>query len=304
MGVSRDALIPRVRDLLGDTPYTTTSTTTGVGSTVTVPDGTRWAEGDIGEWQTGTVGYEQFLVTGDPVGNDLPVSRAYGNTVAETHTSGDRIAQNPAFFGRQIQQALEAGVRSLYPFVYKATPIILSVVGGGADPDWWDVAPANAQAVLGLIDVNQVYGQSPALQVARYGRDSGTSISFDTTLPTDLVTSGVGLRINSGLYHPTNDLFITVAQAVTGSGADTDIEDSGSFPVADYLISFAAGRLTGASEIPRVSSGADLETSGTVSAGARQEVGRTFAFDAKKQLEVLAIRYRRFYRPLLLTGLS
>ena len=294
MGITRDSCIPRVRDLLGDTPYSTTSTTTGVGSTVTVTDGSKWAEGDIGEWQTGTVGYEQFLVVADPVGNDLSVARGYNGTTPETHTSGDRIFQGPAFSGRQVQQALEAAIRTTYPFIYKAAAISITPVPAQV---WYTLPPPSSQAILGLIDVTQVYGEAPSLRQMRFGRRGQLGVGIDLNAPAALVADGAGLFLPR-LADPDNTVYVRVMQAITGSGADTDIEDNAQFPVADYLISFAAGRLTGASEIPRVASGADLETTGTVSAGARQDVGRTFMFDAKKQLELLTIRYRAFYNPL------
>src|SRR5512145_2229877 len=113
MAVSTSALVARVRDLLGDHPWGTTSTTENTGATVAVPDGTDWSEGDIGEWQTGTVGFEQFYVQA-VVANNLTVVRGYAGTTAEAHTSGDRVLKNPSFSGRQIQQALETAVKGLW----------------------------------------------------------------------------------------------------------------------------------------------------------------------------------------------
>ena len=220
---------------------------------MTVTDGTKWAEGDIGEWQTGTVGYEQFLVTADPVGNDLTVARGYNGTTAETHTSGDRIFQGPAFSGRQIQQALESAIRTTYPFIYKSATIQITPVAGQV---WYTLPAPSSQSILGLIDVTQVWGQAPGLLQHRYGR-RGQLGAIDLNAPTGLVADGVGLYLR--LADTTNTVYVRVMQAITGLGADTDIEDNAQFPVADYLITFAAGRLTGASEIPRVASGADLE---------------------------------------------
>lgn len=298
MGLTRDALIPRVRDLLGDTPYTTTSTTTGTGGTVNVTDGTKWSEGDIGEWQTGAVGYEQFLVLADPVGNDLTVSRGYNGTTAESHASGDRIAQGPTFTGRQIQQSLDAAIRSLFPFVYRVESITLAVLGDGTDPVWWGLTPPSSEPVLGLIDASQVYATAPLLQVAQYGRDKGTKVDFMVNPPSLLSAATAVISFPSGLIHQTNDVQVRVMTAVTGSAARQDIEDTGQFPVADYCVTYTAGRLTGATEIPRVAQGADLESTGTVGTGARSDTGRTLMFDAKKQLEMLAIKYRNHYRPV------
>lgn len=288
--ISTSALVPRVRDLLGDTPYSLTSTTADTGTTVAVPDGTKWAEGDIGEWQTGAVGFEQFLVVADPVGNNLTVSRGYNGTTVETHTSGDRIFQGPAFTGRQIQQSLLAAVRGLWPFVYRVEDIDVTPVAGKV---WYDVT-APLDDTLGIVSVTQKYGTSPGFAIGRYGVRGGIAIRFDPEADTTVVPSGQGLYI-PGFYDPTNVIKVKVQEAVTG---DNDIEDNALFPVADYLVVWTAGRLTGASEIPRVASGADLETTGTVSAGARSDTGRTFMFDAKKQLEALAIKYRLHYHPI------
>ena len=75
--VSISDLVQRVRDLLQDTSaYQTTSTTTTTSTTVAVPDGTLWVQGDVGEWQTGAVGYEQIWVTAAPVANNLVVVRS------------------------------------------------------------------------------------------------------------------------------------------------------------------------------------------------------------------------------------
>lgn len=291
--LSSAALVPRVRDLLGDTPYSTTSTTTGTGSTVTVVDGTKWAEGDIGEWQTGTVGYEQFLVTADPVGNDLTVARGYNGTTAETHTSGDRVFQGPAFSGRNTQQAIAAAIRTLFPFCYKVATISLTP---GAGQIWYTLPKPSGEDILGLVDVTQVWSQMPGLRQMQYGRRGQLEVRIDLNAPTALVADGVGLYLPR-VADSTNTIYVRVQQAITGT---SDIPDGGAdlFPVADYLVSYAAGRLTGFSEIPRVASGADLETTGTVSAGSRSDTGRTIMFDAKKQLELLANRYRAHYRPL------
>jgi hypothetical protein len=288
--LSINDLVPRVRDLLGDAPYTVTSTTTGTGATVTVPDGTRWAEGDIGEWQTGVVGYEQFLVTADPAGNTLTTSRGYNGTTAETHDSGDRVAQGPTFTGRQIQQALLAAVRSLWPFVYRTEDV---EVTPSTTEKWFDIT-APDDDVLGIVSVSQRTGPTGSEDIMFYGTRKGIPIKFGPEVNDLVVPSGQGLYIPY-FYDQTNPVVVKVMEAVTG---DNDIEDNSLFPVADYLIYYAAGRLTGATEIPRVAQGADLEASGTVGAGARSETGRGLSYDAKKMLELLAIKYRLYYRPL------
>ena len=136
----------------------------------------------------------------------------------------------------------------------------------------------------------------PGLTQTRYGRKGSPPVALDLVTPTGLVAGTVALYLPY-VAHTTNTVFVRVQQAVTGLVADNDIEDNASFPVADYLITFAAGRLTGASEIPRVASGADLETRHRVPGRPVGRRGR-FLYDAKRQLNMLAIAYRNFYNPL------
>lgn len=283
MAVSVNDLVPRVRDLLSDAPYTTTSTTTTTSTSVNVGDNTVWSPGDIGEWQTGTVGYEQFLVT-DSSANPLVVVRGYNGTTAETHTSGDRIFQNPIHPGRNIQQALNRAVRSLWPFVYKAADLTVTPV---VNTRWYNLDSTTA----GIIRVSQ---EDSAGLLCRYGGRGQFAYGTDFVLPTTTVTSGRGITFPR-MYSPSNDIIVTVMKVVTGT---SDIEDSGQFPVGDYCITFAAGQLVAAMELPRVSEGTDLETSGTVGTGDRLNTGRTFQLEAKQKLETLTYIYRDFYRPL------
>lgn len=288
--VSSADLVVRVRDLLADQPYTTTSTTTGTGTTITIPDTTNWADGDIGEFQAGTVGYEQFLVVGDPPSSTtLTVVRGYGGTTAEAHSSGVSVVQNPTFFGRQVQQAISDGVRSLWPFVYRVEDIdVTPVIGQG----WYDVSGA-LDDTLGIISVTQMDGTAPNLVIQKY---KAKDLIFEPEANTDVVASGQALYIPF-FYHQTNTIKVKVMESVTG---DADIEDNSLFPVADCVIYLAAGRLVGGGEIQRVSSGTDLETTGTVSTGSRSSAGANFSGIGKRKLEELAITYRRHYKPMRL----
>ena len=209
MALSSSDLVQRVRDLVMDRAWETSSTTTGTGTTVAVPDGTQWSEGDIGEWQTGAVGGEQFYVR-SVSSNDLTVFRGYNGTTAETHTSGDRILKNPQYTIRQIQQAVDKAVRSLWPSVYKVGTITLS---GYASTTIWHNLNA---ATVGIVGVVQLYGSSD-----QYAGLFGTrgSLPFQTNfgLPAALVSSGKGLRFPSGLYHATNDIVVSDMRLVTGT---------------------------------------------------------------------------------------
>jgi hypothetical protein len=282
--------------LLGDTPVVITSTTTGTGASITVSDATFLSLGDILEWQTGTVGYEQMLVTVDPAGvNPITVQRGVNGTTAETHTSGDAIFVNPSFTGRQTQQAIGAGIRKLWPYVYIVTSCDLGTIT--TPKVWYDLVGAPS-GTLGLVGVRQQYGASPAIYQGDYvllGSHGGLPCSYDLSIDTAICATGFGVRFPGGFYDPVAHPFARVASPVLGV---TDIVDSGRFPVADHLSYFAAGRLTGALEIPRVSTGGDLESSTTVSTGARSSAGGGFLQTAQDLLQTLGIRYRNLYRPL------
>lgn len=288
--VSTSDLVQRVRDLLNDRPSTQTSTTTDTSATVTVSDGSSWSAGDVGEFQGGTVGYEQFLVTADPVGNDLTTIRGYGGTTAEGHNSGVQVVQNPTFFGRQVTQALNDGIRGLWPYVYRTEDIDVTPVVGQL---WYDVTAPDDDA-LGIVSVTQIYGVSPGINFFSYQEKHG--LRFDPEAHTDVVTSGQGLFLPY-LADPSGAIIVKIMEAVTG---DNDIEDNGLFPVGDCLVYLAAGRLTGATEIPRVAQGGDLESSTTVGTGARTQAGLSFGDIGRIKLQQLGITYYLHYKPLRL----
>lgn len=286
MTVSISALVPRVRDLLADRPWETTSTTTTTATTVAVPDGTLWDAGDIGEWQTGTVGGEQFMVQ-VVAANNLTVVRGYAGTTAETHTSGDRVVKNPTYTYRQITQALTDGVNTLWPFVYKTGTVTLTP---STTTVWYNL---NA-STIGVIAVTQQYGTS-GTYVARYGQRGNYAFELDMNMPTALCASGRGMRFPSGIVDTTNSILVTDQRYVTGT---SDIEDSGQFPVGDYLVHYATGRLLQAMEINRVSGFAHDGVAQTVRETSRLQTGAFYANLAKQKLELLAIKYERQYQPV------
>jgi hypothetical protein len=297
--LSVNDLVPRTRDLLSDTPTVITSSTTGTGSSITVNDPTFLSTGDILEWQTGAVGYEQMLVTADPAGvNPITVQRGVNGTTAETHTNGDSIFVGPNFTGRQTQQAIAAALRKLWPYAYVVTPIDLGAYV--SNKVWYDLV-GMTQKAMGMVSVRQAWGTAPALyqgDFVRYGQKGGLPVIWDFSVATSICASGAGVRFPSSIYdtsgaaaHP----FANVATPIIGT---SDIPDDGRWPVADCVTFFAAGRMTGAQEIPRVSSGGDLESSSTVGTGARAATGSGLVEQAQSLLQTIGIRYRNFYRPL------
>jgi hypothetical protein len=290
--LSTSDLVQRVRDLLNDFPWETTSTTTTTSTTVAVPDGALWAQGDIGEWQTGTVGYEQFYVQSVSV-NNLTTVRGYAGTTAETHTSGDRVVKltTPGvvgYSGRQIQRAVTEAMNFSWPYIFKPGTVTLS--GWSTSTIWHNL---NA-LTLDVLKVVQLYGSSN-VEVGRFGaKNSGKSYSVDLNLPTALVASGKGIRFPGGYFHATNDITITDRRALTGTA---DIVDSVQFPEAEALTYGAVSRMLQAAEVGRVGGGTNLDTANTVAVGARMNTASWFEEQFRNKLQVLNIRLNDYYQP-------
>ncbi len=279
-------LVPRLRDLVADRSWETTSTTTGTGTTVAVPDGTQWVGGDIGEWQTGAVGGEQFYVVSVSV-NDLTVYRGYNSTTAETHTSGDRILKNPQYTIRQLQKALNEARDALWPSVWTIGEITLT-------PDtatqWYDLE----EATLGIVSVTQLYGSSDQY-AGRFGERGSLPVALDLRLPTALCASGKGLRFPSGIYDSDNFIYVVDKRKILGTDADIDDDI---FPVAECLLYLAAGRLIQALEIRRVSRGENADTVGSVGSGARLQTGAYYTNQGNTKKEELKLKLDEYYSPI------
>lgn len=299
--VSISDLVQRVRDLLQDTSsYQTTSTTTTTSATVAVPDGTLWVQGDVLEWQTGTVGYEQAWLSAAPAGNNLTTVRGYNGTTAETHTSGDIIVQNPKVPGRAIQQALTQAVYRLWPHVWKSATISLT-------PDlsktWYDLNTLT----VGISKAYQQYGSSPNLLVGNFSAYSSDTrkgyrwmaVDWDLDMPTTTVASGKGIRFPTGLYHGTNTITVKDKRVITGT---SDIPDDSQFPVAECVVYLAAARIMRGQEMNRDVVGTNIETTGTVSTGVRAQTANYFEGVAKDLLDDLKLRIQEKYRPIQVWG--
>jgi hypothetical protein len=288
MAISSAALVPRIRDLLNDYPWETTSTTTDTAGVVAVPDGTRWAEGNIGEWQTGTIGFEKFRVISVSA-NNLTVSRGFAGTTAETHTSGDRIVKNPLYGGREIQQAATARINEMWPYVWKTGSVTLTP---STTEPWYDLHALT----LGIVRATQLYGDGDIL-VGVFGDrfyGGGKYYVVQRNLPTGLVASTNGIRFPAGIYHATNSINVIDQRAVTGS---SDIEDSATLPVADALIHGVLGRLLGAKEIGRVSHGENADVAGSVGVGSRVQLAAYYDQLFWKKIASIQIKLQRIYQP-------
>lgn len=283
MAVSISDLIPRVRDLLDDEPWeTTNSSDPGAGGTTfTVPDGTRFEEGDVVEFQDNG---EQVRVA-SVSGNTLTVKRGHNGTTAAAHSSGTVILKNPIYGYRQISQALTWAVQQLWPYAWK---VVTVSVTPSTTTIWYD---ADATG-LALINATQRYGASNEHE-GFYGRP-GTNkpVVFEQNMDTGLVASGKGLRFPRGFYHPTNAVTVRLAAAITGT---SDIEDSTTLPVADAVIFGACYRLTLGKQILRGSKAPNLEEAASVGESARLRTALFTREEFDRMLQSLRLRHQDVY---------
>ena len=293
MALSSSDLVQRCRDILGDRPFTDSSTTTTTGTTITVADSSLYSVGAIVEWQTGAVGFEQMLVTAIPTSTTLTVVRGYAGTTAETHTSGDEIVRDPLFTGRTIQQSITQVILDSWPYIWKPGTINLTY---SDTTKWYDL---NA-ATLGIVTVTQEKNST----VTDFGRfrdryfGGGLSYIVERDLPTAIVASTIGIYFPNGVYDSRtsggNAIVVRDVRAITGT---SDIEDSSNLPMAEALVWGACGRLLKAKEVSRITAGEPLTTSSSVGAGARFSLGSQYEQEWRRRLETLRIRLHSIYSP-------
>ena len=293
MALSSSDLVQRCRDILGDRPFTDSSTTTTTGTTITVADSSLYSVGTIVEWQTGAVGFEQMLVTAIPTSTTLTVVRGYAGTTAETHTSGDEIVRDPLFTGRNIQQSITQVILDSWPYIWKPGTVSLTY---SDTTKWYDL---NA-LTLGIVHITQKKDTS----TADFGRfrdryhGSGRSYIVERDLPTSIVASTTGIRFPQGVYDSRtsggNAIVVRDVRAITGT---SDIEDNSNLPMAEALVWGACGRLLKAKEVSRITAGEPLTTSTSVGAGARFSLGSQYEQEWRRRLESLRIRLHSIYKP-------
>jgi hypothetical protein len=260
MTYAQASLIQDVRHWLQDNPWETTSTTTGTGTPVAVPDGAKWAAGDVGEWTfTGTAGGEQFLVQSVSA-NNLTVVRGYNGTTAEAHTSGDRVVKNPIYSVIQIKDAVDRIIESVYPSAWKQVSTSLT-------PDtttvWFDseLAGVNLTGFIDVVRGEQRYGDT-SQYVGIYGATQAGMRSRPITvvrdMPTALVASGVGVRFPGGFHHATNEVTVRYRARLTSTVAATLYSDLDEGLLSEAVVVGVVARLLAAKEVPNVSEDARL----------------------------------------------
>ena len=244
MSYSQETLIQRVLALLEvqhDYYDRITSSPTDSGTSVDVPDGTRFAEGDIIQFETDG----ELVRVRSISSNTLTIVRGVFGTTAAAHTSGDNIVKNPAVTRQMIKDSIDETFKGLWPMAWK---VGTDTVTPAPDTEWYDTDAL----IRDLIFVNQIWESGGVDKLGIFGDKGGEKpVIFSRNLPTALVASGKGIAFPGGIYHVTNDINITYRTPFLGTvsaGNYTEISDG---PAIDVLAYGAATRIAMGKEAPK-----------------------------------------------------
>jgi hypothetical protein len=246
MAIAQATLVKRVRRRLDDEPWETTITNSPTASasstTVGVPDGTQWTEGDIGEFTDG----ERVRVV-SVSSNNLTVKRGHDDTTITAHTTGDVILKEPEYAFVEIVEAIERTIDDLWPWVYVVSSTTLTAV---SSKRYYDLPTAFKALVSVTQDVTSTSGQYRLLEYGAKG--SGYVVGVARGLPTTIATSGTALYMPDVRITPTTSIIVRYARLIssTASGGNyADLEDG---LEADAVVTKAIVKLLEDREIQRV----------------------------------------------------
>lgn len=278
------ALITRVRAALDTRPFTSTATlTSGADTVATVTDGNDWEEGSIMEfWNNGG---EQCLVQ-SVSGNDVTVVRGWNGTSAVTQTS-QSVFRDPTFTYQQIERAITNAVADLWPHVWKTTNA--SIAPAPTTTVWYPLG----DDCLGIVQAVQEYGANDEkLGFFGGGRDE-RQIVFEKNLNQTFVTNDAGVRFPNGFFHPTNNVLVKYAAAITGTVSD--IRDDGELDVATAVVYGALAKLLTDKETHRVAVGEDVEVARSVRVGGRMQASGYYDRLFQREKEKLFVQCKRLF---------
>lgn len=241
------SMITRIRRILQDTPYEQLSTSdpgssgSYVVDTFDVADGSKWATGDIAEFQdNGEQIYVQSVAS-----NTITGLRGFNDTTPSAHSVSTRVLKNPEFPYVDILDAIRATLDSLWPYAWKVTEVT-------ATPPSPSSAWVNLNATLiDLVSVKQLYGTNPT-RLGEYGADGGRPVVFRRDLPTTLCASTVGVWFPNGIFDPTNDIFVKGRAIITNDTSGADFADISEGIDAECVAYGAASQVISDKEPQRV----------------------------------------------------
>lgn len=299
MAISKATIVQRVRDVLGDNPWSVnfTQSITATQATIPVPDGTRWDEGAIFEFQdTG----EQCWVASIS-GNTLTVYRGYNGTTKVAHDGSAtpiNCYRDPTFTFKTMVDSLQLIMQSNFPYDYKKVEQSLSY---STTKDWYDL---NDEA-MGLISVSQISSSTRPVLCVYGSRGSNHPVSFSRNLPSVVAPSGVGIRFPRGWFSMSMPIVVEYAAKISTDLAPgtTNYADVDEGVQSEMLVMGAAMRMVMMSTIPRATQEDINMGDSSVTPTARAQIASIFNAEF---LRLRSVRWEELRRtmPLMGTGPS
>jgi hypothetical protein len=240
MALAKATVVSRVRRLLTDRPWETTSTTATTSAPVAVPDGTQWAAGDILEWTFSATGTGEQALVRSVSTNDLTVLRGYGSVAPTAHASGDRVIKNPTFSYDDIVESIDETLNGLWPNAWKA---ITQTVTPDSAAKWIDsgLSATELDALVDFSSAVQVYNTD---DLGVYGPHQRRRIKIRRNMPSGTWASAVAVAFPDGYYSTTASITMIfrgkITDTITTSNYD-DLDDGNS--LTEAVVWLAAGRL-------------------------------------------------------------
>lgn len=274
MAFAKATLIQRVRHLLRDASWrdTCTEAMDATETDLSVADTTRYAVGSIVEFQDDG---EQCYVSALFSGTVLTVTRGVNGTTGTTHSINAVIVKNPGFTFKQIEEAIGASIRALWPYVYKKIETTVTPVVGEK------FYPPTA----GTIDISsavQLTVDSPDKPFFYGTRRSAYPVFLHTGIPSAFSqdTSGVAIEIPH-FRNTTNDVLVTGIGKITAAISESDYSDLTDGVEVDCVAYYAAGRLVMVTDISRTTLEDVSMNDQSVRPGTRTSIGQMWKEEAK-----------------------
>lgn len=248
MSFSQATLVQRVRTIMGDNPFAVpcTDNVAQGDTTIDVPDGTEWSEGNVGEYQDDG---EQFYVR-SVSSNTLTVIRGWNGTTAAAHDGSGTakvIFKNPRVSYIKITTAVTQVMNALNPYVYRTHSFTITPT---ATETWQDVGASNT-AIHSLIQVTQALTATSPKRVFYYGMRNGAyPVALAKNLPTSVATNTVALYMPY-LKDETATINVLAAAPIDATVATGSYSYISEGVEVDSVVYFTAAELLGAMDVIR-----------------------------------------------------
>lgn len=251
MSYSKTTLIRRIRDKVGEQAWydSVTSSPTTTGTALTVADTTKWAVGDVLEFQEDG---DRCRVTALTNATTLAVSRGYLSDTPGTgtaHTGPQLVVKRPVFAYAKIVESISTVIDELWPHVYALVTADLtpSQTSGG----WYSVAST-------FEDLSGAYqlGTGTTPQLFSYGgRRSDHPIDLVRRQANNVPTTGT---TGNFVYIPlhwnmTNTIRVNGIRRLTDSVTTGNYDDFSAGVEVACIINFVVADLLRGTDVGRTS---------------------------------------------------